>query len=111
MDLFFSEGELTNTEIERFVADVNSKRLRFETGGDHRTAAFVALAASKGYAFTIDDVKAHVKARFAAGGIILNARKFDLDFLTADYFCALLQTNGHVFIGKELSFSSEDDSP
>lgn len=64
-------------EIERFIADLKSKSLRFETGNDHRAAAFVALAASKGCAFTNDEVKAHVKARFAAGGITLPAAQLD----------------------------------
>lgn len=63
-------------EIERFAADLNANEaLRAEAGKaqadkSHATplGRAVALAASKGYAFTVDEAKAHAKARARANG-------------------------------------------
>jgi predicted ribosomally synthesized peptide with nif11-like leader len=63
-------------EIERFVADLKSNEaLRAEAGRaqadkSHATPVdrAVAFAASKGYTFTADEAKKHIKAKGTAAG-------------------------------------------
>jgi membrane protein involved in colicin uptake len=63
-------------EIERFAADLKSNEaLRAEAGKAQAEksranpmARAVAFAASKGYAFTVDEARAHAKARARANG-------------------------------------------
>jgi hypothetical protein len=86
-------------EIERFIAELRSGKRRFQAAGDHRVDAFVALAASKGYAFTIEDVKAHVKARFDNWGMTLSAA--NLDRAIADYFLRFDRSQWTFFLAKE----------
>jgi len=72
-------------EIERFAADLKSNAaLRAEaektqTEKQHATplARSVAFAASKGYGFTHEEAKAHVKARAAASGKPLTDAELD----------------------------------
>jgi hypothetical protein len=77
------------TEIERFIADLGSNAaLRADALDSYSpktsrspldcAMAFVALAESKGYCFTIDEMKSHVKATFAARGKTLIDEEFDV---------------------------------
>ena len=67
---------MSMAEIERFAADLKSNEaLRAEAekaqaDKSHATqmARAVAFAAGKGYAFTVDEAKAHAKARGKAAG-------------------------------------------
>lgn len=72
-------------EIERFAADLKSNEaLRAEAGKaqaakSHATEMddAVAFAASKGYAFTVDEVKAHARAAAQAAGKKLTDAELD----------------------------------
>ena len=72
-------------EIERFAADLKSNAaLRAEAGKhaaekQHETplAGAVAFAASKGYAFTADHAKEHIKAKAKAAGKELSDAELD----------------------------------
>ena len=72
-------------EIERLVADLKSEAtLRAEAekaqaDTSHATplAATLAFAASKGYAFTADHVKEHIKAKARAAGKPLTDAQLD----------------------------------
>lgn len=62
-------------EIERFVADLRSDDALHAEAGKAQAgtspgtpAHTVAFAVSKGYAFTIDELKAHAKATAKAAG-------------------------------------------
>jgi hypothetical protein len=84
------------TELERFIANLKSDGgLRFDAERNHtrwdrhlpleRAAAFVAFAASEGYAFTIDELKVYVKRKHAAAtGRILT--ETELDAMAGDYY-------------------------
>ena len=51
-------------EIERFAADLKSNEaLRAEAAKAQAETSIVAFAATKGYAFTADEVKEHIKAK------------------------------------------------
>ena len=63
-------------EIERFAADLQSNEaLRAEA--EKAQTSVVAFAESKGYAFTTDEVKEHVKARAKAAGKELTNAELD----------------------------------
>jgi hypothetical protein len=73
------------SEIERFAADLKSnaalraeaEKAQADTSAAtplHRTAAF---AASKGYAFTADELKQHVRAKAKAAGKQLTDAELD----------------------------------
>jgi hypothetical protein len=76
---------MSTAEIQRFVADLNSDAaLRAEaekSQADKSHAAplaqAVAFAVSKGYVFTIEEAKQHVKARAAAAGKSLTDAELD----------------------------------
>jgi Nif11 domain len=76
---------MSMAEIERFSADLKSNEaLRAEAekaqaGKSHATpmGRAVAFAASKGYSFTVDEAKAHAKARAKAGGKELTDAELD----------------------------------
>ena len=82
-------------EIERFAVDLKSNSaLRAEaekSQADRSHAAplarSVAFAASKGYGFTIEEAKQHVKARAAAEGKVLSDA--ELDGIAGGSSCAL----------------------
>ena len=73
------------SEVERFAADLKSNdALRAEaekhaTEKQHETplASAVAFAGSKGYAFTSDHAKAHIKAKAKAAGKELTDAELD----------------------------------
>jgi hypothetical protein len=83
-------------EIDRFIADLKSDSgLRFAAERNHtrwdrhlpleRAAGFVAFAASEGYAFTIDELKVHVRKKHAAAtGRILTETELDAE--AGDYY-------------------------
>jgi hypothetical protein len=81
------------SEIERFAADLKSNDvLRAEAGKaeadkSHATPLdrAVAFAASKGYAFTADEMKERVKARAKADGKALTDA--ELDGVAAGVLC------------------------
>lgn len=63
-------------EIERFAADLKSNEaLRAEA--EKAQTPLVTFAASKGYAFTADEVKEHAKARAKAAGKELTDAELD----------------------------------
>jgi hypothetical protein len=72
-------------EIERFAADLKSNSaLRAEADKSQADKSHgtplersVAFAVGKGYAFTIDEARQHVKARAAAAGKILTDAELD----------------------------------
>ena len=73
------------SEIERFAADLKSSealraeaaKAQAEKSHDTPFARAAAFAASKGYAFTADEAKEHVKARAKAAGRELTDAKLD----------------------------------
>ena len=75
-------------EIERFAADLRSdgalraeaERVQTEESGGTLLAAAVSFAARNGYRFTVDEAKAHTRARARAVGKELGDA--DLDGLT-----------------------------
>jgi predicted ribosomally synthesized peptide with nif11-like leader len=65
-------------EIERFAADLRSNdALRAEADKAQAKTPVVAFAASKGYAFTTDDVKQHIRATAKAAGRELTDAELD----------------------------------
>lgn len=85
-------------EIERFAADLKSNSAllaeaeKSQADKSHATplARSVAFAVSKGYEFTIEEAKQHVKQRAAAAGRVLT--DVELDAVVAGvrdaYICA-----------------------
>jgi hypothetical protein len=81
--------EMSTAEIERFAADIHSNaalRAEAEKSQAEKSHAppldrFVAFAASKGYAITIDEAKQHVQAKAtaeaAAKGKVLTDSQLD----------------------------------
>jgi hypothetical protein len=76
---------MSHSEVERFTADLKSNAaLRAEAeknGADKqhvpRLARATAFAASKGYKFTLDHAKEHVKAKAKAAGRELTDAELD----------------------------------
>jgi hypothetical protein len=72
-------------EIERFAADLNgnpalrAEAEKSEADRSHATALArtVAFAASKGYGFTIEEVRQHVQTLAAAAGKVLTDAELD----------------------------------
>ena len=72
-------------EIERFAADLQSnealrgeaQKAQADKSHDTPVARAVAFGASKGYAFTADEVKAHATAKAKADGKVLTDAELD----------------------------------
>jgi predicted ribosomally synthesized peptide with nif11-like leader len=65
-------------EIKRFAADLKSNEaLRAEAGTAQAKESVVAFAATKGYAFTADEVKEYAKATAKAAGKELTDAELD----------------------------------
>ena len=65
-------------EIERFAADLKSNEaLRAEAEKALAETSIVAFAGSKGYAFTADEAKQHIKAKAKAAGKELTDAELD----------------------------------
>jgi predicted ribosomally synthesized peptide with nif11-like leader len=73
------------SEIERFAADLKSnaalradaEKVQADTSGTTPLQRTTAFAASKGYAFTADELKEHVKANAKADGKQLTDAELD----------------------------------
>ena len=76
---------MSNAEIERFAADLQSnedlrgeaKKAQADKSHDTPLARAVAFGASKGYAFTADEAKAHAGAKAKADGKVLTDAELD----------------------------------
>ena len=72
-------------EIERFAADLQSnealrgeaEKAQADKSHDTPLARAVAFGASKGYAFTADEAKAHATAKAKAAGKVLTDAELD----------------------------------
>jgi hypothetical protein len=76
---------MSTAEIQRFAADIRSNaglRAEAEKSQAQKSHAapldrFVAFAASKGYAITVDEAKQHVQAKAATEGKVLTDAQLD----------------------------------
>jgi hypothetical protein len=76
---------MSTAEIQRFAADMNSnaalraeaEKAQADRSHDTPLAAAVAFAVSKGYRFTVGDVKDHVRAAAKKAGTDLSDAELD----------------------------------
>jgi predicted ribosomally synthesized peptide with nif11-like leader len=69
---------MSQSEVERFAKDLQANAALQEAANEHKAlAATVSFAVNKGYGFTVEEAKAHLRSQAKADGKELSDAELD----------------------------------